>query len=205
MKGKSEEDNLIIDGLRFPLLRQQTAGSGYKSLADYVNSDEDYIGVFMAGAGRYIDSERKRLEKAGDSYKALLIQSLSDRLAEATSEYLHYLVRKEYWGYAADEKIEVERILRGEYQGIRPAMGYPMLPDQLLNRDIFTLLEPESSKRVEITENGAMSPTATVSGLYISHPNARYFMIGTIGEDQLTDYAKRRGMTRERVSEILNS
>lgn len=204
LKAKSEGDDLILHEVRIPTLRQQTAGSGFKCLADYVNSYEDYVGIFVAGAGRYIDSERKRLEKEGDSYKALLIQSLSDRLAEATSEYLHYLTRTEYWGYSPDEPMDIERIMRGEYQGIRPAMGYPMLPDQLLNREIFSLLEPESGKRVEITEYGAMSPAATVSGLYVSHPNARYFMIGKIGDDQLEDYADRRGMSSERIAEILN-
>ncbi len=163
-----------------------------------------YVGVFMAGAGKYIDSERKRLEKEGDSYKALLIQALSDRLAEATSEYLHYLTRTEYWGYSADESLDIDKIMRGEYQGIRPAMGYPVLPDQLLNREIFSLLEPESGKRVEITENGAMWPTATVSGLYISNPQARYFMIGKIGDDQLDDYANRRGISKDRIAEILS-
>ncbi len=204
LKGKSEGDDILVEGIRIPLLRQQTAGSGFKSLADYVNTDEDYIGVFMVGAGRYVDAERKRLEAEGDSYKALLIQSLSDRLAEATSEYLHYLTRTEYWGYAPEEKLDVEKIMRGEYQGIRPAMGYPMLPDQLLNHEIFSLLQPESGKRVEITENGAMSPTATVSGIYISHSKSRYFMIGKIGEDQIEDYAKRRGISQDRISEILN-
>ncbi len=204
LKGKSEGDDIIIEGVRIPLLRQQTVGSGFKSLADYVNTDEDYVGVFMAGAGKYIDSERKRLEKEGDSYKALLIQALSDRLAEATSEYLHYLTRTEYWGYSADESLDIDKIMRGEYQGIRPAMGYPVLPDQLLNREIFSLLEPESGKRVEITENGAMWPTATVSGLYISNPQARYFMIGKIGDDQLDDYANRRGISKDRIAEILS-
>ncbi len=105
---------------------------------------------------------------------ALLLQSLADRLAEASSELLHYYVRKYYWGYSPDEEFNIQRILRGEFRGIRPAMGYPMLPDQLLNREIFDLLMPESGKRVKVTENGAMLPSSTVSGLYISHPDARY-------------------------------
>ncbi len=174
------------------------------SLCDYFNIDGDYIGIFMAGAGRNIETERIRCEKSGDSYRALLLQSLADRLAEATSELLHYYVRKEYWGYSPDEELDIPRILRGEYRGIRPAMGYPMLPDQLLNIDIFDLLMPESGKKVEVTENGAMLPSSTISGLYVSHPDARYFAVACLGDDQMEDYAKRRGLTLQRIKEVLN-
>ena len=203
VKAYSKDDDLIVDGKVFPVLRQQKVGSGHHSVADYVNPEGDYVGVFMVGAGNHINELRLRYEKEGDSYRALLIQSLADRLAEASSELMHYLVRKEYWAYAPLEEMEVERILRGEYQGIRPAMGYPMLPDQLLNKDLFEILEPESGKRVELTENGAMYPSSTVSGLYIADPGARYFMIGKIGEDQMEDYARRRGLSKQRISEIL--
>lgn len=204
LEAHTDGDDIIVGDKRLPVLRQQHKSSGFASLSDYVNSSGDYVGVFMAGAGKYIDSERRRLEESGDSYKALILQSLADRLAEASSEYLHYLVRKEYWGYAPEEQPEINRILRGEYAGIRPAMGYPMLPDQLLNKEVFDLLEPESGCRVVITENGAMSPSSTVSGLYISHPEARYFHIGGIAEDQVADYARRRDLTPARVIEILN-
>ncbi len=197
-------DDIVVDGHKIPMLRQQTAGSRHLSLSDYLNPEGDYVGVFMAGAGSYIDSERKRYEKEGDSYKALLLQSLADRLAEATSELLHYYVRKEYWGYSPDEEFDIARILRGEYKGIRPAMGYPMLPDQLLNFEIFDLLKPESDKRVKMTENGAMIPSSTVSGLYISHPHARYLTIGCVGDDQMEDYSMRRGLTQKRIREVLN-
>ncbi|MDE6511319.1 MAG: cobalamin-dependent protein, partial [Muribaculaceae bacterium] len=204
LKASTEGDDLIINGKALPMLRQQKSGSGHRSLVDYVNHDGDYIGVFMVGAGSYIDSRRVRYEDKGDSYRALLLQSIADRLAEASSELMHYLVRKEYWGYAPLEEMNTEKILRGEYQGIRPAMGYPMLPDQLLNKEIFEILEPESGKRVTLTENGAMRPSSTVSGLYIAHPSARYFLIGKIGEDQKEDYAVRRGVSFDRISEILN-
>ena len=203
VKAYSKDDDLIVDGMVIPVLRQQKAGTGHRSVADYVNAEGDYVGVFMVGAGNHINELRLRYEKEGDSYRALLLQSLADRLAEASSELMHYLVRKEYWGYAPLEEMEVERILRGEYQGIRPAMGYPMLPDQLLNKDLFEILEPESGKRVKLTENGAMYPSSTVSGLYIADPDARYFMIGKIGEDQMEDYARRRGLSKQRISEIL--
>ena len=111
-------------------------------------------------------------------------------------------MRRELWGYAPEEDADVKTILRGEYRGIRPAMGYPMLPDQLLNHTLARLL-PLSDAGVELTENGAMIPSATVSGLYISHPESRYFMTGTPGEDQLRDYAERRGTGVERIKEIL--
>lgn len=204
VKASTKDDDLVLDGMQLPTLRQQKAGTGHRSIVDYVNSDGDYVGVFMAGAGNYINELRLKAEQEGDSYKALLLQSLADRLAEASSELMHYLVRKEYWGYAPLEEFDVEKLLRGEYQGIRPAMGYPMLPDQLLNKDIFEILMPESGDRVELTETGAMSPSSTVSGLYIAHPEARYFMIGKIVDDQLEDYARRRGLTPERVKEILS-
>ncbi len=197
-------DDIVLDGCKLPMLRQQTVGSKHRSLVDFVNEDKDYIGIFMAGAGRYIESLRKGCEKSGDSYKSLLLQSLADRLAEATSELLHYYVRKEYWGYAPDEDLDIQRILRGEFRGIRPAMGYPMLPDQLLNKEVVDLLQPESGKRVEVTENGAMSPSSTISGLYISHPEARYFTIGNISDDQMEDFSLRRGLTLRRIKQILN-
>lgn len=198
------EDDLVMDGHRIPLLRQQTKDSQFRCLSDYVNPEGDYVGVFMAGAGKYIDIERQRYEREGDKYKALLLQSLADRLAEATSELLHYYVRTEYWGYSPEEELDISRILRGEFRGIRPAMGYPMLPDQLLNHEVYDVLMPESGKRVRITENGAMQPSSTVSGLYISHPEARYFTLSSICDDQVSDYSKRRGLPQKRIEEILN-
>lgn len=204
MEAAISGDDLIVNGKKLPMLRQQTVGSKHRSLVDFVNQDKDYIGVFMTGAGRYIESLYKLYEKSGDSYKSLLLQSLADRLAEASSELLHYYVRKEYWGYSPDEELDIQRILRGEFRGIRPAMGYPMLPDQLLNKEIVDILQPESGKRVEVTENGAMTPSSTISGLYIAHPDARYFSIGKISDDQMEDFSLRRGLTLQRTKEILN-
>ncbi|MDE6290356.1 MAG: methionine synthase, partial [Muribaculaceae bacterium] len=204
VKASSMENDLIVDGRLIPTLRQQRADSSFKSITDYVNSEGDYVGVFMVGAGKYINSLRIKSDHEGDSYRAILLQSLADRLAEASSELMHYLVRKEYWGYSPLEEVDIDRFMRGEYQGIRPAMGYPMLPDQLLNKEIFEILQPESGQRVKLTENGAMSPSSTVSGLYISHPDAKYFMVGMIGDDQKEDYARRRGLSPERLSDILN-
>ncbi len=204
VKASTDGDNIIVGGKMIPTLRQQTSDSKCLSIADFINPNGDFVGVFMVGAGKYINELRLKYEKDGDSYRALLLQSLADRLAEASSELMHYLVRKEYWGYAKDEDFDVESILKGQFRGIRPAMGYPMLPDQLLNSEIFEILLPESEKRVKITENGAMLPSSTVSGLYISNPNARYFTFSCVGDDQMADYSKRRGLTKKRIEEIIN-
>lgn len=186
----SQEDNLVIDdSVELPLLRQQQKESECRSVADFISQKgeaEDYIGVFAVTAGRTLSKLAETYKEANDNYKSLLVQSLSDRLAEASSEWLHTKVKKELWGC----------------EGIRPAMGYPMLPDQLLNHNLAGLL-PLDKLEVELTENGAMLPSATVSGLYIGRPDATYFVIGEIGEDQLSDYAERRGEPLERIKEIL--
>lgn len=200
----AEGDDIILDGRRFPMLRQQQPDSGCRSLADFILPEDDYAGVFMAGAGRYIESEYRRMDAEGDCYRSLLLQSLSDRLAEAASEYLHLLARRDYWGYAPMEDSDQDRLMKGHYTGIRPAMGYPMLPDQLLNKEIVEMLQPESGRRVEVTENGAMTPSSTVSGIYIANPDARYLNIGKIGDDQIMEYAYRRGIPVDRIREILN-
>ena len=132
-----------------------------------------------------------------------MLRSLLDRLAEAASEYLHKYVRRSYWAYAPDENTTVKDLLSGNYRGIRPAMGYPMTPDQQLNISLAGLL-PFEKIGVTLTENGAMIPTSTVSGLYISHPDARYFIVGEIGRDQIEDYASRRGLTPGEVENILS-
>ena len=201
---RSEGDDILIGETRLPMLRQQTSGSDSLSVADFVTADgNDCIGVFAVTAGRYLIDEAERLRKEGDDYNALLHQTVADRLAEASSEWLHAKVRRDIWGYAPEENLSPQELLRGRYTGIRPAMGYPMLPDQLLNRELSHLL-PLESIGVGITENGAMTPSATVSGLYIANPDARYFMVGDIDDEQMADYARRRGLTAERVREILN-
>ncbi len=201
----AEGDDVEIGGVRFPVLRQQRKGSDYLSLSDFIaprGVAEDIAGVFVATAGNMLAEEASRLKDEGDSYGSLLRQSLADRIAEATSEWLHCKVRRKLWGYSPDEKCSPAEMLRGDYVVIRPAMGYPMLPDQLLNHSLASLL-PMDSVGVHLTENGAMIPSATVSGIYISHPSSRYFIVGEPGEDQLADYARRRGMDYERVREIL--
>ncbi len=206
----SDGDNIRIGTMTtLPLLRQQaTTDDGiYKSLADFImpvtEGRTDYIGLFTVTAGAGADYLKEKLEKEGDTYQAMLLQTLTDRLAEATAEYLHEKVRKEFWGYATGESLSIEELFRVKYVGIRPAVGYPSLPDQLLNNTIDQLLDM-SQIGVRLTENGAMYPTASVSGLYIAHPESRYFMIGTIDEEQLTDYARRRNISENVAKKLLS-
>ena len=197
----SEDDNLVIaDDNVIPLLRQQSRSGRGRSIADYIarkGEERDYIGLFTVTAGTSL----LKLAENGDDYRKLLAQTLSDRLAEAASEWLHAKTRRDYWGYE-EGCIGKEDLLKGNYSGIRPATGYPMMPDQLLNHN-FAALQPLDKIGVRLTENGAMIPSATVSGLYIGRAEAEYFVIGEIGEDQLADYAERRGETIERIKEIL--
>ncbi|MDE6368628.1 MAG: hypothetical protein K2K94_05260 [Muribaculaceae bacterium] len=199
-----EDDTIIVGGQAFPMLRRQepNADGVCLSLADFVmphSLGEDYVGAFVVSA----DASDKLTEIKDDKYSSMVLRALLDRLAEAGAEYLHRYVRRQYWGYATDETATVTDILAGNYQGIRPAMGYPMTPDQLLNHKIAKLL-PFDSIGVTLTENGAMTPASTVSGLYIAHPEARYFMVGKIGDDQLSDYSRRRAIAKDRMRNILN-
>ncbi len=202
----SDGDNLVVRGERetvVPMLRQQGAASRCLSLADlFLAEGDDYAGFFVVTAGRRQAERAAEAKARGDEYNALLRQSVADRIAEAASEWMHMNVRRRLWGYAPDEEADVAAMLEGRYTGIRPAMGYPMLPDQLLNHTMGELL-PLAELGVSLTENGAMSPSATVSGIYVARPESCYFMIGEIGDDQVRDYASRRGLSEERVKEIL--
>lgn len=205
----SEGDSIVLsNGTIIPTLRQQIKNEKavYKSLADYVRplaeGGTDYIGAFVVTAGAGTEYLKQKFEEEGDSYSSMLLQSLTDRLAEATAEYLHLKVRKEFWGYAPNESLSIQDLYKVKYQGIRPAVGYPSLPDQSLNEILAGLL-PFEEIQVRLTENGAMYPTASVSGLYLSHPASDYFMIGTIDDEQLADYAKRRGADKENIRRFL--
>ena len=202
-------DNIRMGEVLLPVLRQQAKREEgiYKSLADYVmpvsEGRTDYVGAFVVTAGVGAESLKERFEQEGDTYNSMLLQTLTDRLAEATAEYLHEKVRKEYWGYAPDESLSISGLYKVKYQGIRPAVGYPSLPDQLLNYTLDKLLDM-SRIGVRLTENGAMYPTATVSGIYIAHPDSQYFMIGTIDEEQMKDYARRRNLSETETKKLLN-
>jgi 5-methyltetrahydrofolate--homocysteine methyltransferase len=154
----------------------------------------DYGGAFAVTAGTGIEALVSRFEAAHDDYNAILTKALADRLAEAFAELLHQRVRREFWGYASDESLDSESLIKERYQGIRPAPGYPACPDHTEKRILFDLLSAEKSAGITLTESFAMLPAASVSGYYFWHPQAQYFGVGKIGRDQVEDYAERKGM-----------
>ena len=188
-------------------LRQQEPP--FLCLADFirpVNAEglRDKIGVFVACADEDIEHLHEEGTAEADAYKHLLCQTLADRLAEAAIERAHEAIRKFYWGYAPDEQLSIADLHAERFQGIRPAVGYPSLPDQSLNFDLDRLID-FSSIGIRLTEHGAMQPHASVSGLMISHPQARYFSIGHIGDDQFLDYAQRKGRSTEALRPYLST
>ena len=205
MEANSEENDLWLEDTRFPCLRQQTKREGdfYFCLADFVRprsqNIKDKIGIFATSADASMESLFP-----GDAYRRMLVQTLADRLAEATAERLHEQVRKEYWGYAPNEKLSIRQLHNEEFQGIRPAVGYPSLPDQSVNFILDELLDM-AQIGINLTENGMMMPHASVSGLMLAHPASRYFSVGKIDEEQLKDYASRRGMPVEEMRRFLGA
>ncbi|MFB0824669.1 methionine synthase [Chromobacterium violaceum] len=190
-------------------LRQQlpkTDGKANWALADYVapkdSGVDDYIGAFAVTAGIGIEPHVKRFEDANDDYSAILLKALADRLAEAFAELMHARVRREFWGYAADEQIDNEGLIDEQYRGIRPAPGYPACPDHTVKTELFKLLDAPAIG-MTLTEGYAMLPTAAVSGFYFSHPSSRYFGVGKIEKDQAQSYAERRGVTLEQAERDL--
>ena len=203
-EANADGDNLILDGKLFPLLRQQIPhpdGSPFLCLSDFVrplsSGIPDTVGIFAASC----DGEVELLYE-NDPYKRMLVQTLADRLAEAATEKMHEYVRKVAWGYAKDENLSIPDLLREKFQGIRPAVGYPSLPDQSVNFLLNDLLHMEQIG-ITLTENGAMRPHATVCGLILAHPAARYFAVGKIGNDQLEDYARRKKMSVKEIRKFL--
>ena len=206
----SEGDDLIFflseKKLRFPMLRQQhpsAPGEPNLCLADFIRplsqGIRDQVGVFCTSVdGTIIDEYRH------DDYLNMMAQTLCDRLAEATAEKLHEEVRRDraYWGYAPDENLTIEQQHREEYQGIRPAIGYPSLPDTSANFLIDQLIDMKQAG-IRLTETGMMTPHASVSGFMFAHPKSRYFELGKIGDDQLRDYARRRGVPVELMRRFL--
>lgn len=193
----SKDENIyIIDNnqtINIPMLRQQHAATdGFcYSLADFIAPVNDYIGAFattVIGVEAYAET----FEKDDDVYRSILAKTLSDRIAEAAAEWLHFKVRREYWGYAPEESLSVKDMLKTLYSGIRPAVGYPSLPDQSIIFSLDPLLK-FSEIGIKLTENGAMFPNASVCGLYFAHPKSKYFMVGKIDENQFLDYAQRSG------------
>ena len=203
-RANAEGDNLIIEDTVFPLLRQQTPrpdGGPFLCLSDFIrplsSGIADTIGLFASS----ISAESEGYYQ-DDPYKHLLVQTLTDRLAEAATEKMHEYVRKTAWGYAPDESLSIPDLLAEEFQGIRPAVGYPSLPDQSVNFILDELLNM-TQIGITLTENGAMYPHSSVCGLMFSHPASEYFSVGKIGEDQLEDYARRRGKPIDEMRKFL--
>ena len=178
---------------------RQPGGKYNECLGDYVAPRDsgvaDYIGGFACTAGIGIEDKLKEFEADHDDYHGIMLKALADRLAEALTEWLHQKVRKELWGYAADEAFTSDELIAEDYTGIRPAMGYPASPDHTEKDLLWDLLDAETNTGIWLTESKAMVPTAAVSGLYFAHPDARYFAVGRINRDQVEDYARRKGMS----------
>ena len=202
-----ESRNEVLETFHF--LRQQRDKSKQRAnlprenfcLADFVAPKEasvsDYMGAFVVTAGIGLDNFVRELELDHDDYNSILAKALADRLAEAFAERMHELVRKDIWGYAADESLANDELIKEAYRGIRPAPGYPACPDHTEKQALFDLLDAEKHTGVSLTESFAMFPTASVSGFYFGHPNSHYFGVGKIDKDQVADYAQRTGMSIE--------
>jgi 5-methyltetrahydrofolate--homocysteine methyltransferase len=202
------DDSRRSELARLPMLRQQEIIADDKpnrSLADFIAPREsgvpDYIGMFAITAGLGADQLVRAFEADHDDYQAIMVKALADRLAEAFAEYLHAQARRD-WGYGNAERLSNEDLIAEKYRGIRPAYGYPACPDHSEKFKLFELLDA-GRQGIVLTEHGAMLPAASVSGLYFSHPQAKYFNVGRIGRDQLESYAKRKGISIEQAERWL--
>jgi 5-methyltetrahydrofolate--homocysteine methyltransferase len=198
-------DNRNEELSRLHFLRQQVQkreGRANDCLADFVapkGSKPDWVGGFAVTTGHGIEKHLARFKAAHDDYNDILLKALADRLAEAFAERMHERVRKEFWGYAADENLTNEELIKERYSGIRPAPGYPACPDHSEKPELFRLLDAEAEAGIKLTESFAMIPTAAVSGFYFAHPEVHYFGVGKVGEDQVADYATRRGVDTDQI------
>ncbi|OIR04958.1 methionine synthase [mine drainage metagenome] len=183
----------VIEGVARP---NQCLADFIAPKADLETTVPDYIGMFAVTSGLGIEKHVKRFEDAHDDYSSIMLKALADRLAEAFAEHMHERIRTDFWGYAADESLPKEALIKEQYQGIRPAPGYPACPDHTVKPDMFKVLQAEAIG-MELTESFAMHPGAAVSGFYFSHAESKYFSVDKIGEDQLVEMAKRRGVTKE--------
>jgi 5-methyltetrahydrofolate--homocysteine methyltransferase len=212
VKRNDDDVTVLNDGMetpyKFHFLRQQgKKGKGVpnRSLADYIHPDKiDYMGGFAVTAGWGIETKLAEYQKVHDDYHDIMLKSLADRLAEAGAEYLHEVVRRDLWGYEKSGKLDNDSLIREEYLGIRPAPGYPACPEHSEKRTLFDLLEVENKTGITLTESYAMYPTSSVSGFYFGHPESRYFGLGKIGEDQVSDYAIRKGVSKAQAERWLS-
>jgi 5-methyltetrahydrofolate--homocysteine methyltransferase len=192
-------------------LRQQTSKIGGKAnhcLTDYIAPKEtglkDYIGSFAVTTGFGVDELAAKYEEDFDDYNSIMVKAIADRLAEAFAEYMHARVRREFWGYVSDEDLDNEALIKEKYTGIRPAPGYPACPDHTEKGKLWTLLDVEQNIGLKITESFAMFPVAAVSGWYYSHPESQYFGVAKISEDQVEEYADRKGMSQDEMERWLS-
>jgi 5-methyltetrahydrofolate--homocysteine methyltransferase len=206
------DESRKVERHRFHFLRQQMKRSNGRanfSLADFIaptgSGLKDYIGGFAVTSGLGIEKKLEEFKLTHDDYSDIMLKALADRLAEAFAEYMHERVRKELWGYASEENLTNEELIREEYRGIRPAPGYPACPEHSEKRGLFKLLDVETNAGITLTDSFAMLPASSVSGLYFSHPEARYFGVGNVGIDQVEDYAARKGITVEDAERLLAS
>ena len=214
----SDGDDILLyedetrDGVMETLLflrqqRPKAEGRPNRCLADYVAPNDsglkDYAGLFAVTTGLGIEKKLEEFEAAHDDYRSILLKALADRLAEAFAEHLHRRVRKEFWGYAEDESLANEDLIREKYRGIRPAPGYPACPDHSEKEKIFRLLDAPGNAEMELTSGFAMLPAASVCGYYFSHPQADYFVLGPVLADQLEDYSRRKDCSVDKVRLLL--
>ncbi|WP_334127836.1 methionine synthase [Sneathiella sp.] len=206
------DDNRTAELTRFHFLRQQmkrTNGRANFCLADFIAPAElgvkDYLGGFAVTAGLEIEKKLQEFKLTHDDYSDILLKALADRLAEATAEYMHEKVRRDLWGYAPEETLSNEELIREEYRGIRPAPGYPACPEHSEKENLFRLLDVQKNAGITLTEGFAMMPASSVSGFYFSHAEARYFGVGNVGMDQVADYAARKAITVEAAERLLAS
>jgi len=195
---------------RLCFLRQQKAkasGHNNRCLADYIAPStsglDDHIGLFAVTAGLGIEEKLAEFERQHDDYSSIMLKSLADRLVEALAEYTHRYTRQTLWAYAADESLDTEALIAEKYRGIRPAPGYPACPDHSEKEKLFALLDAQHNSNMQLTSGFAMLPASSVSGYYFAHPQSCYFVLGNILEDQLQDYALRKGMDVEQVRNLL--
>jgi 5-methyltetrahydrofolate--homocysteine methyltransferase len=208
-KAYSDNESIYVNGIRIPFLRQQKKKEegAYLSLCDYIMprnlAKDDYIGAFAVTAGAGADELLSEYERQGDEYNVLLLKSVLDRLAEAATEYLHAEIRKKYWKFVPDENISIEDMFSLKYRGIRPAVGYPSIPDQSINFLLNNDLLHSEEIGIQLTENGVMLPNASVSGFIFAHPEAKYFNVGQISEEQAKAYISRRGGDPDTIRKFL--
>lgn len=214
----SEQDDVVIyrdesrdaEQLRLNFLRQQkpkASGRFNHCLADFIapasSGRKDHIGMFAVTAGLGIEEKLAEFDATHDDYSSILLKALADRLAEALAEHTHRLVRQTLWAYEPQEALDSEALIAEQYRGIRPAPGYPACPDHSEKEKIFALLDAETNSTMQLTSGYAMLPAASVSGYYFAHPQSKYFVLGNILQDQLLDYARRKGISPDETRKLL--